>query len=277
MPTPEVLDERTVRVHVAVLDDQKFGRPTWVDLDARDPTRVLREADAPALDLGEPGTFDDSGVVPSYCATIAGRRVLYYIGWQRCARVPYKMFTGLAELQGHRLRRASAAPLMDRTGAEPFLRANPSVLVENGRYRAWYVSATGWTTVDDQPYPRYVIRHAESADGLRWSDGGPVCIGHDGPEEFGISRPWVVRDADRYRMWYSVRSRTAPYRLGYAESADGLTWVRQDEQVGLERSATGWDAEMICFPAVIDVHGRRWMFYNGNRHGASGFGVALLE
>jgi hypothetical protein len=167
--------------------------------------------------------------------------------------------------------------LMDRTGTEPFLRANPCVLIENGRYRAWYVSATGWTTVHDKPYPHYVIRHAESVDGLRWSDGGPVCIGHDDPDEFGISRPWVVRDADRYRMWYSVRSRSAPYRIGYAESSDGLAWVRKDDQVGLQRSEEGWDAEMTCFAAVIDVHGQRLMFYNGNHHGATGFGVAILE
>src|SRR5436309_8823016 len=68
MPTPELIDERTLRVYFAALDDAKFGRPGWVDLDARDPTRVLREAEEPLLDLGEPGTFDDSGVVPSYFA-----------------------------------------------------------------------------------------------------------------------------------------------------------------------------------------------------------------
>lgn len=277
MPTPELLDERTLRVYFAVLDQYKFGRPAWVDVDARNPTHVLREATEPLLDLGEPGTFDDSGVVPSYFAPVAGRRCLYYIGWQRCERVPYKMFTGLAEPHAGGYRRASAAPLIDRTGAEPFLRANPSILIEEGRYRAWYVSATGWTTVADQPYPLYVIRHAESADGRHWSDDGPICIAHEGPEEFGISRPWVLRDADCYRMWYSVRSRCAPYRIGYAESADGLRWERKDDEVGMQRSADGWDAEMICFPAVIDVHGRRLMFYNGNRHGATGFGVAILE
>jgi hypothetical protein len=277
MPTPEPIDDRTLRIYFASLDDEKFGRPGWVEVDARDPTRVLREADEPILDLGLPGTFDDSGVVPSCFAPVAGGRCLYYIGWQRCQRMPYQMFTGLAEPAGDGYRRRSAAPLIDRTNTEPFLRANPSILIENGRYRSWYVSALGWTTVDDKPYPHYVIRHAESADGQRWSDSGPVCIGHDSPDEFGISRPWVVRDADGYRMWYAIRSRSAPYRIGYAESPDGLTWARKDDEVGIHRSDDGWDAEMICFPSVIDVHGKRLMFYNGNRHGATGFGVAVLE
>ena len=277
LPTPELIDERTIRVYFSALDDQKFGRPGWVDLDARDPTRVLREADEPLLDLGDPGTFDDSGVVPSCFAPVAGRRCLYYIGWQRCQRVPYKIFTGLAEPRGDGLGRTSVVPIMDRTPTEPFIRANPTILIENGRYRAWYVSATSWARVGDQPYPDYVVRHAESADGQNWSDSGPVCIGHESPDEFGISRPWVLRDADRYRMWYSIRSRSAPYRIGCAESFDGLNWTRKDGEVGIHRSDDGWDAEMICFPAVIDVHGKRLMFYNGNRHGATGFGVAVLE
>jgi hypothetical protein len=34
---------------------------------------------------------------------------------------------------------------------------------------------------------------------------------------------------------------------------------------------------MICYAAVIDVNGQRLMFHNGNRHGATGFGVAVLE
>jgi len=138
--------------------------------------------------------------------------------------------------------------------------------------------AQDWTTVHGEPYPQYVIRHAESADGVHWSSGGAVCIGHDSPDEFGIARPWVMRDGTNYRMWYSVRSRSQPYRIGYAESADGLNWARRDERAGIVRSNDGgWDSEMICFPAIIDVHGRRLMFYNGNRHGASGFGCAVLE
>ncbi|MCI0457813.1 MAG: hypothetical protein L0Z62_12665 [Gemmataceae bacterium] len=276
LPTPELLDERVLRVYFASLDDHQYGRIGYADLDARDPTRVLHVSPEPVLDLGEPGRFDDSGVNPSCVVNVGGRRRLYYIGWQRCQRVPYMLFAGAAESADGTFRKLSRRPVLDRTDSEPFLRSATSVLVEGGRYRAWYVSALGWGDVHGTTYPRYVVRHAESADGLSWSDGGPVCIGLEG-DEFGIGRPWVVRDGALYRMWYSVRSHSAPYRIGYAESADGLTWTRRDEEAGIDRSERGWDAEMICYPAVIDVGGRRLMFYNGNRHGASGFGVAVLE
>jgi hypothetical protein len=277
LPTPEPLDGKTLRVYFAGLDDRKFGRVGYADVAADDPTRVVRAAEEPVLDLGPPGGFDDSGVNPSCFADIGGRRCLYYIGWQRCQRVPYQLFAGLAEPDGDGFRRASAAPVLDRSRDEPFLRSATSVLFDGGRYRAWYVSALDWTEVGGVAYPRYVVRLAESADGVGWSQGGPVCIGHDGPDEFGIGRPWVVRDRDRYRMWYSVRSRSAPYRIGYAESADGVRWGRMDHRVGIARSDDGWDGEMVCYPAVIDANGRRLMFYNGNRHGATGFGVAVLE
>ena len=87
-------------------------------------------------------------------------------------------------------------------------------------------------------------------------------------DEYAIARPTVVRDGDRYRMWYC--SRGPAYRLGYAESADGLTWDRRDDEAGLEPSPGGWDSEMICYPAVYEADGRRFLLYNGNGYGATG-------
>jgi hypothetical protein len=80
-----------------------------------------------------------------------------------------------------------------------------------------------------------------------------------------------------YRMWYSIRSRVEPYRIGYAESADGIVWQRRDAEAGIARSETGWDSEMVCYPCVVDAGDRRYLFYNGNRHGSTGFGCAVLE
>jgi hypothetical protein len=74
-------------------------------------------------------------------------------------------------------------------------------------------------------------------------------------------------------MWYC--SRGDAYRLGYAESADGVTWVRDDDVAGLPPSRNGWDSEMICYPAVYDRNGRRYLLYNGNGFGATGIGYAV--
>ena len=34
---------------------------------------------------------------------------------------------------------------------------------------------------------------------------------------------------------------------------------------------------MICYPNVFDYNGNRYMLYNGNAYGKSGFGLAILE
>ena len=77
-------------------------------------------------------------------------------------------------------------------------------------------------------------------------------------------------------MWYSIRKRKG-YGLGYAESADGVYWVRKDEAAGIACSDGGWDSEMICYTAVVPADGRWLMFYNGNGYGQTGVGVAVAD
>ena len=277
LPTPVLIDSNRIRVYYAGLNQAKHGSVGYVDVDTGDPRRVIHVAPEPILHPGEPGLFDDCGVNPSSMVRVGDTWRLYYVGWQRSQGVSYVLFSGLEQsTTGESFEKLSQVPILDRTHSEPYLRSAPFVLSVPSGFRVWYVSATGWTKVNDQAYPKYVVRTAHSADGVSWSSAGPICIDLAG-DEFGIGRPWVIRDPDCYRMWYSIRSHSRPYRIGYAESADGIAWTRLDGQVGITASGLGWDSEMICYGAVIDVNGQRLMFYNGNRHGESGFGVAVLE
>jgi hypothetical protein len=140
----------------------------------------------------------------------------------------------------------------------------------------WYVSGLGWITLGETKYPTYVIRYAESADGVVWSADNPVCFNFKDDKEFGFGRPWVIKEKGIYKMWYSIRSRSSPYRIGYAESKNGVDWTRKDEETGIDVSEHGWDSEMICFPCIIRIGETKYMFYNGNQHGKTGFGLAEL-
>lgn len=277
MPTVHVLSD-VVRVFFASLDENKFGRVGFADLDRGNLRNVVRMSREPIIDLGEAGTFDDSGVSPSCLVEVDGRTFLYYVGWQRCERVPYMLFTGLATSDdGVTFERASRTPVLDRTENEPFLRSGPTIIAADGVFKMWYNSAIRWGDVNGTLYPMYIIRYAESLNGIEWNAGEERCIDFKDDAEFGFGRPWVIRDQEVYRMWYSIRSRTSPYRIGYAESADGRSWIRKDDEVGIGASSAGWDSEMICYPCVADIDGQRYMFYNGNRHGSTGFGYAVLE
>jgi predicted GH43/DUF377 family glycosyl hydrolase len=275
MPTPVYWDERTIRVFFGSTDAENFGRVGYVDLDAADPTRVMYRSKEPILDLGELGTFDDSGVVPSCYLRRGGVDYLYYVGFARGGRVPYTLFTGLAVSTdgGKTFRRHSRTPLIERTDERPFSMAAPFVLDEGSTLRMWYWFATGWIDVQGKAYMAASIGHAESAEPDRWEMDAIVCV-ECVDDEFTVGRPWVMVVDGEYRMWYSKRSRSMSYRLGYAKSVDGRKWKRMDELVGIDVSREGWDSEMICYPAVLKVKDKTYLFYNGNGNGQTGFGVA---
>ncbi|MDQ6765246.1 MAG: hypothetical protein M3Z22_03985 [Verrucomicrobiota bacterium] len=278
IPTVELTEEGFVRVYFASLDAEKFGRIGYVDLDFDNPKRIRHVATEPVLGLGELGTFDDSGAVPSCVLRVGEKRHLYYIGFQRTERVPYMLFSGLAigNADGS-FTRTSTIPILDRTPEEPYSRSAPFVLLEDGIWKMWYWSCRKWVSDEQGVHYSNVVRYATSADGATWKTDEHVCIAPNEPDEYSIGRPCVLRQGGLYRMWFSARSFSRLYVIGYAESGDGLHWERRDEEAGIEKSATGWDSEMICYPYVIEINGKLHMFYNGNQHGATGFGYAVLE
>jgi hypothetical protein len=274
-PTADALDDGRIRIYFTALDEKQDGRVGSLDVDADDPLRIVAMPGQPLLDIGGLGEFDDCGANAFGIASAGPRKYLYYQGWQRAAKVPFLIFSGVAVSDdgGASFRKLAPIPALDRTSSEPYLRGAPFVMPDEGRFRMWYVSGTGWSIRDGVPRYRLVVRVTTSDDGLRWDGESVLCVEPEG-DEYAIGRPCVVRDGDLYRMWYSIRSFGNPYRIGYAESADGLSWTRRDSAAGIERSASGWDSEMICYAYVVDAGKHRYLFFNGNQHGSTGFGVA---
>jgi hypothetical protein len=283
IPTPRLVSEDGLRIYFATRDDQGRSRIGLVEVDPDEPATVQTLHDSPILDLGRPGTFDDSGVMPSSLVDAGGQLHLYYVGWTRGVSVPYRNAIGLAISTdgGSTFTRAFEGPVVDRDRNEPFSTLTCFVLRESGISRMWYTSTTDWVDVRGRFEPVYVIKYAESEDGVAWRRENVTCITPRSPLEAN-GRPWVLRDGDTYRMWYSHRGivgyRDDPnesYRIGYAESTDGVGWQRKDEVVGIEPSESGWDSEMIAYPSVYEHRGTKHLLYNGNGFGASGMGHAV--
>jgi hypothetical protein len=230
---------------------------------------------APVLDLGTLGAFDDSGVTSSCVVASGDERYLYYTGWTRGVTVPFYLYAGLAVSTdgGATFARVSRGPVLERNAVDPYLTASPWVLIDGGIWRMWYVSCVRWERVGGEARHYYHVRYAESRDGISWARTGHVCLDFASAGEYAFGRPCVVRtDEGRYRMWYSYRG--DHYRIGYAESGDGLDWTRRDAEGGLDTAQEGWDAEMVEYPAVFGRAGTWHMLYNGNGYGRTGIGVA---
>lgn len=274
-PTSLLLDGGDrIRVYCAFLDGDGVGRLGWVDVDGSDPTRVLDVSRAVALDTGLAGTFDDNGVTPLSVCEVGDRIRLYYAGWQLGVRVRYFLFTGLAESVdgGATFERVSATPVLERSDAELLVRTGGHVRRSGSGWRMWYAGGSTWR--GDKP--TYDLRHLESTDGVTWGPSGMVCL-RPAPDELGFGRPCVLEDDGTFRMWYSVRTLARGYRIGYAESDDGLVWERQDARAGIDVSGSGWDSEMIGLSCLQRTAHGLLLFYNGNNYGETGFGVAIAE
>jgi len=278
-PTPHFPSENVIRLYVAFCDENTVGRIGFVDVDAADPRRVLAVSPEPVLDIGSPGTFDENGVVPMCVVPVDDELRLYYVGFQLGAKVRYYQFLGLAASRdgGHSFERVSRVPVLDRSDAELAHRTAGFVLREHDVFRLWYTGGSDWTVVNGKSLPVYNLRYLESPDGLTWPSEGEVVIDFKDANEHAIGRPWVLRGRNGYRMFFSTRTRTEGYRLGYAVSSDGHSWTRRDEDIGLDVSEKGWDSEMVAYPSVVQWSDKTYLFYNGNNCGQSGFGYAELD
>jgi hypothetical protein len=283
LPTPIIVESQNlIRVYFSTTCVDRFGRVTFIDLDIGNPLKVINNSAEILLDIGPPGCFDDCGVNVSCIITIHGKQYLYYAGYQRHLKVPYSILSGLAVSDdGISFSRYSKTPILERTDLETNVRSAPFIINEHGLLRMWYVSGKSWSTIagavhKEKLMPIYELKYGESIDGVNWKIGQEAIFKLE-KDEFGFGRPYVFKENGIYKLFYSIRRKSVSYRIGYAESSDGYNWHRLDRDVGIDVSESGWDSEMICYPAVIKALDKTYLFYNGNKNGESGFGVAVLE
>ena len=277
IPFAENIEGNLYRVYFAGRDNRNRSQIGYIEVNINEPQKILYITEKPVLRFGSLGAFDDNGVMPSWIIRHDDTKYLYYTGWNQGVTVPFYLQVGLATSRdaGKTFERISKAPILDRSSHDPYLSASPCILIGNGVWRAWYTSCVRWEMENGKPKHYYHIRYAESKDGINWEREGVVCIDFKSREEYAIARPCVLKENDVYKMWYSYRGKS--YRIGYAESKDGVHWRRKDEEVGIDVSQSGWDSEMICYAFVFIHRDRKYMLYNGNNYGKTGFGYAILE
>jgi hypothetical protein len=277
-PVFKLLENGVCRVYFTCRDKESRSHIASLDLDFEDDFRITNISKEPVLCPGDLGLFDDSGVVMGCFQSIKGKEYLYYLGWNLKVTVPWMNTIGLAiyDSDSKSYLKNSKAPMMDRSDEDPYSISYPFVLFDNGVYKMWYGSNLSWGK--DQASMQHVFKYAESTDGVNWNRTNQIVLGLEHKGEYALSKPWVLKERDLYKMWYSYRAseKSENYRIGYAESKNGVDWIRKDNEVGIDVSISGWDSEMISYPCVFDYKGERYMLYNGNNYGGSGFGIAIL-
>lgn len=120
------------------------------------------------------------------------------------------------------------------------------------------------------------IALATSADGLHWEKRGVVLPKGEGAvwDSWKVGRPSVLFENGRFRMWYDGQPTTEAAAanalagvvkregraVGYAESIDGLTWLRRSEPV-FHEGAGAIDVVRLGDPLIMVIEsgsGVRW-------------------
>lgn len=267
------------RIYFGTRDEKNRTQMGYIEISLNNLHKIIKISQRPVLELGKPGLFDDSGVFASSIVDFKGQLYLYYNGWNRGYYAPYYSSIGLAisRDKGLSFKKYSEAPILGRNKEDPFSLMSPWVIYSDGIWMMWYTSVTDFKMLNNKPMYYYVIKYAESEDGINWKITGKIAIKHKYKNETRIARPCVLFDDGIYKMWYCYAVGHGGYRIGYAESEDGIVWDRKDDIVGINVSLEGWDSEMIAYPFVFKHRNTKYMLYSGNSYGKTGFGLAVLE
>ena len=273
----EIVDGRLLRIYIGARDEFNVSRVGIVDLDLGDMKTIVDIGVEPLFGIGEMGCFDENGASYPWLVSHRDQRYLYYVGWIAGGLGGFMNGSGLARYNGATggYTRVSRAPMLPRTDSEPIGTGSLCVLAGDELWRMWYTSFDRWTRTDGDAKHYYNIKYATSSDGVSWQRNGDVAIDFDSPDEYAIGKPCVIDEDGLFRMWYSYRG--TAYRIGYAESADGVHWQRKDMEAGIDVSASGWDSEMVEYAHVFRYHDQLFMTYCGNGYGVTGIGLAVAE
>jgi len=276
-PVAEHLYGNKFQIYFSCRDSSNRGQIGSVKIEiSKTNVAVIQNSLNHVLSHGKLGRFDDSGVTVTGLVKQSNKKFLYYLGWNLGRTIPFRNAIGVAVCQNfdEQFFRISEAPIVDRSSIDPISLSYPFLLYRGDRYCIWYGSCIEWFGESKTDY-KFSLKYAESSDGILWHRTGEIALPCDYPSESAIARPHVIFENNIFKMWYSKKIGES-YRIGYAESIDGRKWSRLDHRVGIDVSETGWDSEMIEYPYVFDHLGSRYMLYNGNGYGKTGFGLAIL-
>jgi hypothetical protein len=276
-PLPVFIEDNLYRIFYSGRDADNRSSVGAVDIDIV-RRKVIKEYQSPFFEHGTEGSFYADGVSIGCCYKVDGVQYMLFMGWQNSKASHWRGDIGRLIVQSDlTLELDREGPFLSSNYLDPISLSYPWVMSNAaGGYNMWYGSTKMWDAGNGEML--HVINQASSSDGHDWTRQGlavPYAIG----KAQAFSKPTVVQNSrtGKYAMWFSYRSGNGEtYRIGYSKSDDGKLWELKNERAGIDISATGWDSEMIEYPHVFDHEGQRYMLYNGNGYGKTGFGLAVL-
>ena len=275
-PMPVHIIDNIYRIFYSGRDVQNRSSIGWVDIDLKEKRvkDICKEAVFKFSSNKE--DFYSHGVSIGNFYKLHQEILILFMGWQVREGSHWRGDIGELVLSSDlsSIDIKSFDPILVQDKEDTLSFSYPFVMFDQGLYKMWYGSTISWNSSNEEMI--HVIKYAESVDSKIWNKKGTAI-----PWTLGIaqafSRPTVLKDLEKYHMWFSYREGGGDkYKIGYAHSEDGRNWSNFLRQ-GLSTSNEGWDSEMVCYPFVFKHNDEIYMLYNGNDYGREGFGLAILE
>lgn len=135
----------------------------------------------------------------------------------------------------------------------------PTVVKVGNRYLMWYTGQTERSSV---------IGFAESEDGILWRDvqDEPVFASSEPWEAGSVMCPNILyEEGEVFKMWYSAGGQFEPMAIGYAESENGIDWVRHRQPV-FTADTGSFDSARVAGANVVKDDDSYLLFYIGFRN-----------
>lgn len=280
VPFIDEIKNNILKVYFSSRDKNNKSYIFWATFDIPNNFSLLDVSIKPEFNLGKVGEFDEDGSMGCQIFCKDGKKYLYYIGWNLGVSTPFRNAIGAVQWDDklNQFEKIYRGPLLDRSIYDPCFTASHHIIKIGDKYLMYYLSCDEWVNIDNKLIHKYNIKIATSSNGIKWDPTGKVAINFKSSPEYAISVPRVIFENGIYKMWYSYRgsNKTSTYRIGYAESLDGVAWKRKDDLVCLDILPNSWESEMICYPYIFKYLDKTYMLYNGNGYGMTGIGIAKL-
>ncbi len=206
----------------------------------------------PVISNGASGSYDEVGTYAGSAMLDGATYKLWGMGMGIGGASYFGMWTSA---DGKTWAESSGISIFNRsTSLQAFDNASiatPWVIKDGVTYKMWYSGKS--------QDGRWRIGYATSSNGLTWNrgNGGNPVLDRGGIARFdggGVAYPSVIKDGNTYRMWYSgVIESTTIWQIGYATSANGISWTRQNNSnpvLGFGKKGT-YDENGLLYPRVV--------------------------
>ena len=275
-PLPVHIGGNLFRIYYSGRDDEGRSSVGGIDFDIVTRT-IIKDFKEPFFEHGPKKSFYANGVSVGCVYRASSTLYMTFMGWQSPSDGHWRGDIGRLIVEADlTLELDCDRPLLSSDPVDPISLSYPWILGDEvDGYTMWYGSTHTWDAGNGEML--HVINRATSSDGQSWMRHGlgvPFILN----VAQAFSRPTVVPSLTAgYDMWFSYRSGSGQkYRIGYAHSLNLVDWKLDANGSGIDVSSDGWDSEMIEYPYVFDHNNDRYMIYNGNGYGRTGFGLAKL-